>query len=122
MRMPRSSVAVLLVLLVACGAGARTKTLQATLIAANVARDTFREIGRTREDQIIEACTVPPECTKEQAHAKVDAFRLSVAPIVDAISTAYQMIGTAFSLDDSKSVAEATAAVGRATKLMKETR
>lgn len=108
---------VLLVLLVACGASARTKTLQATLVATNVARDTFLAASAKREDQIVEAAT-----SKEAGRAELDAFRLSSVPVVEAFGIAYRAIAAAALLDDSSSLAEATKAAGAVVSLVKELR
>ncbi len=113
MRRPASLL--LLVFLFACGASARTKSLQSTLVAVNVVRDTFLAVSAKREDQIVEAAT-----SKEEGRAKLDAFRQATIPIVSAIGNAYRAIAAASLLSDSASVGEAAGAAAKAATLVKE--
>lgn len=102
----------------ACGASARTKTLRASLVTLNVARDTMRATSRAREAQIVDACD-PPDCTKEEGHARLEEWRAHVDAIAEAIDDGYDAIWAASLLDDLKSARDAGAAVTRALDLVK---
>jgi hypothetical protein len=115
---PRIALILLLALVTAaCGASARTKALRTSLVALNVARDTMRATSKAREEQIVDGCG-PPSCTKEEGHARLDAWRASVNAIAAAIDDGYDAIWTAALLDDLKSAHDAGAAVTKAVGLV----
>lgn len=111
---------VFLIALVAfgCGASARTTTLRTSMVALNVARDTNRALSKEREKQIVADCN-PPSCTKEEGHARLDAWRVLVDTATTAIDDGYDAILAAFILDDAKSADAAAAAVAKALDLVK---
>lgn len=113
--MRRPAVAILLVLLVACGASARTRALQSQLAITNVARDTFVAVSEKRQLQIVETAT-----SREDGIAKLTAFRKARDPVVKAFEAAYRAIAAAALIDTS--VAEVAAAVTNAITLVKELR
>lgn len=116
---------VLLVLVLACAAcgttsaSSRTKALRVELVSITVARDTVLAAAKEREKQIYGACN-PPACSKEEGHAKVDAWRAQVDVVFKAIDVAYRAIHDAALLDDDKSESNARTALGDALKLIKE--
>ena len=119
-----SRLAVLIVLvlgLAACGASARTKTLRVNLVALNAARDATLALSKEREKQIYDACN-PPTCTKEEGHARVDAWRGKVDVAIKAIDLGYRAVHDAALLDDAKSAGDAAAAAARAIKLYEQLR
>jgi hypothetical protein len=105
--------------LVGCGASARTTALRTSLVSLNVARDTARAASKEREKQIVDACN-PPTCTKEEGHARLDAWRELVDKAYMAIDDGYDAILAALVLDDAKSASDAGAAVAKALSLVKD--
>jgi len=103
----------------ACGASMRTKALRVNLVALNTARDSVITLMAEREKQIYDACN-PPTCTKEEGHARVDAWRVKVDVALKAIDIGYRAIHDAALLDDVKSEGEARAALAKALALFKE--
>lgn len=108
-----------LVGLVGCGASSRTKALRVNLVALNTARDTVLALSKEREKQIYDACN-PPTCTKEEGHARVDAWREKVDAVIKAIDTGYRAVHDAALLDDSKSTLDASTAAAKALDLYKK--
>jgi hypothetical protein len=106
--MIRRPVTVLLFLfvLVACGASARTKALQATHVTLNVARDTLLEVSRTREGQLVDACN-PPECTLEQGKKQLGDWRAKVDQVAKKLEAAYRLLAAAALASDAGSSSEA---------------
>lgn len=100
----------------ACGASARVKALRVSLIALNTARDTTLALSKEREKQIYDGCN-PPACTKEEGHARVDAWRVKVDVAIKAIDTGYRAVHDAALLDDAMSVSAASAAAASALTL-----
>ena len=100
---------VLLCLVAACGASLRTKALRVNLVALNTARDAVLAISKEREKQIYDSCN-PPICTKEEGHARVDAWRGKVDVAIKVIDVGYRSVHDAALLDDTKSVSAAAAA------------
>ena len=120
--MPRIIAIVLFLCLAACGASARTKTLRVSLVALNTARDSVLAISKEREKQLYDACLVeaaltPPKCSKDEGHARVDAWQKTVDTVVKAIDTGYRAVHDAALLDDSKSAIDAAAAAKKALDL-----
>lgn len=117
----RSVLVVLLVLLglTACGASSRTKALRVNLVALNTARDAVLTISKEREQQLYGGCLAeakkePPTCTKEEGHARVDAWQKKVDAAVSAIDLAYKATHDAGLLGDAKSAADAAMAAKKA--------
>ena len=106
-------------LVAACGASSRTKALRVNLVALNTARDAVLSISKEREQQLYDSCN-PPSCTKEEGHARVDAWRGKVDIVVKSIDLGYRAVHDAALLDDTKSVAAAAAAAARALSLYNE--
>ena len=115
--MRRGAIVVLLVLFAACGASARTKALQSSLFALNVARDTTLEVSRKREAQIVGDCS-PPDCTLEIGRAKLAAWREKVDPVVEALAKGYRLIASAALTSDAMSAKDAGLAVASALALV----
>jgi hypothetical protein len=98
---------------VACGASSRTKALRVNLVALNTARDAVLAISKAREKQLYDGCN-PPTCTKEEGHARVEAWQKKVDEAVAAIDLAYKAVHDAGLLGDAKSAADAAAAAKKA--------
>lgn len=103
----------------ASGASMRTKTLRMDLVAINTARDSVLSISKEREKQIYDSCN-PPSCTKEEGHAKVDAWEKEVDAVIKSLDIGYNAIHDAFVLDDSKSAIDAAAAAKKALALYQQ--
>ena len=110
---------VLLGLVAACGASSRTKALRVNLVALNTARDATLTISKEREKQIFDGCN-PPTCTKEEGHARVDAWRAKVDVAIKALDLAYRAVHDAGLLGDAKSASDAATAAAKALALYKE--
>ena len=117
----RSVLVVLVVLLTltACGASSRTKALRVNLVALNTARDAALAISKEREKQLYDTCLeevkrVPPTCSQEEGHARVDAWQKKVDEAIAAIDLAYKAVHDAGLLGDAKSAADAAAAAKKA--------
>ena len=102
-----------------CGAGTRTKTLRVGLVAINAARDAVVAVSKVREKQIVDSCN-SPTCTKEEGHARLDAWRAKVDAALVAIDTAHDRIHDAALLNDTKSASEAAAAIAKVATQRKE--
>ena len=103
----------------ACGASTRLKVIRVNVVALNTARDMVLTLSKEREKQIYDSCN-PPICTKEEGHARVDAWQKKVDVAVKAIDLGYRAQHDAALLDDAKSESEARAAFARALGLVKE--
>lgn len=108
-----------LVGLAACGASSRTKALRVNLVVLNTARDTVLAFSKEREQQIYDRCN-PPSCTKEEGHARVDAWRVKVDVAVKALDIGYRAVHDAALLDDAKSASEARAVFVKAITFVEE--
>lgn len=88
-----------------CGASARQKTLHATLIAVDAARDGFVEYDKQRQISIVES---------SESHAaaveRLAAYRTDRAPIVEAFAQVYKLLATAALLEEDRSLTAALAA------------
>lgn len=118
-RATRLVIVLLFCLVAACGASSRTKALRVNLVALNTARDATLVLSKEREKQIYDACN-PPSCTKEEGHARVDAWRVKVDIAIKALDVAYRAVHDAGLLDDAKSTSDAVAAAARALTLYNE--
>ena len=107
---------VMLCLVAACGASSRTRTLRVNLVALNTARDAVLALSKEREEQIYDRCN-PPACTKEEGHARVDAWRGKIDVAIKTIDVGYRAVHDAALLDDTKSVTAAAAAAAKALDL-----
>lgn len=74
----------------ACGASKREKTLNTTLAAVNVARETFNAFDDAHQDKIIERAT-----SLEQGRADLAAYREKQTRVVGLFIAAYRAIGVA---------------------------
>jgi hypothetical protein len=74
----------------ACGSSKREKTLNTTLAAVNVARETFAAFDDSHQDAIIERAT-----SLEQGRAELAAYREKQAKVVGLFIAAYRAIGVA---------------------------
>jgi len=103
----------------ACGASSRLKVIRANVVALNTARDTVLALSKEREKQIYDSCN-PPACTKEEGHARVEAWQKKIDVAVQAIDLGYRAQHDAALLDDTKSTAAAAAAAAKALDLYKQ--
>lgn len=115
-RVPLVLCVLFLFLTSACGGSAHTQELRTSLVALNVARDTLRVTSREREQQIVDGCD-PPECTKAQGRAQLDAWRASVDKVTALIAEGYDAVLAALILSDAKSAGLASAVVKEALNL-----
>lgn len=81
-------------------------------------------LSKTREQQLYDACLAeaartPPTCTKEEGHARVDAWQKKIDVAVHAIDVGYRAVHDAALLDDTKSAAAAAAAAATAMEIYK---
>lgn len=118
-RAARLVMVVMLCLVVACGASARTKALRVNLVALNTARDSVLALSKEREKQLYDSCN-PPSCSKEEGHARVDAWREKVDVAIKAIDVGYNAVHDAALLDDAKSTTAAVAAAAKALDIYKK--
>lgn len=118
-RATRLVIVLLFCLAAACGASSRTKALRVNLVALNTARDTVLVLSKEREKQIYDACN-PPSCTKEEGHARVDAWREKVDVAIKALDVAYRAVHDAGLLGDAKSASDAAVAAANALTIYKE--
>ena len=112
----------LIALCAGCGASAaslRIKTLRVNLVALNTARDAVLALSKEREQQIYAGCN-PPTCTKEEGHARVDAWREKVNPVIKALDLAYHTVHDAGLLGDVKSASDAGAAAVKGLALYED--
>jgi hypothetical protein len=103
----------------ACGASSRLKVFRVNVIALNTARDAVLALSKEREKQLYDSCN-PPTCTKEEGHARVDAWQKKVDAVIHVIDVGYRAQHDAALLDDAKSAAAAAAAAAKALDLYKE--
>ena len=118
-RTARLVVLLVLCLVAACGASSRTKALRVNLVALNTARDAVLALSKEREKQIYDSCN-PPTCTKEEGHARVDAWQKKVDVAIKILDVGYRAVHDAALLDDAKSESEARAAFVKALDLVKD--
>jgi hypothetical protein len=91
-----------------CGASARTKVLTTTLVATNAARDGFRAWEVPHMKQLVDEAK-----TKAESDAKLAAFRVEQAKVVELFEAVYQAISIATLLkDDPTSLAKLATAAG----------
>lgn len=78
-----------------CGASARERTLNATLVTVNAARDGFIEHDRVTQLALVDAAP-----TREAAVAELAAYRKKREPVVEAFTAAYRALAIAAVLED----------------------
>ena len=110
---------VLCCLVTACGANTRLKVFRVNVVALNTARDAVLALSKEREKQLYDTCLeevkrVPPTCSQEEGHARVEAWQKKVDEAVAAIDLAYKVVHDAGLLGDAKSAADAVAAAKKA--------
>jgi hypothetical protein len=93
-----------------CGASQRTKTLQATVISVNTARDGFEIWDLAHQRQLLESST-----TREEHETKLAAYYHEREKIISAFEIAYHAIASAAALNDQPSL---RAAVDRSAALL----
>lgn len=104
----------LLVLLVACGASARERTIRTALVAVNEARDAFVIVDRDIQLGIVKVAT-----SKEDGAAKLADYRKSRENLVAAFEVAYRAIAIAATIDDgTRSLAAALEAMRKIEMLV----
>ncbi len=100
----------------ACGATAREKTIKATLITANVARDEFASWDLKHQHALVETSSSKDDATEKVAHYRKDQDR-----VVLGFTALYRLIATAAILeDDPKSLANLLAAADQLYTLITE--
>lgn len=90
---------VLAIVLSACGASARDKTIRATFNATNVAADHLVTFSKEQEAKIVAEATSLPD-----GEAKLAAFRTKVDKAELALASVYRAIAVAALAKDDKSV------------------
>lgn len=101
--------ATLLAVTSACSSSQRGKTIHATLVAVNAARDGFAAWDRQHQQDLVAAATF-----KDEARAAVDAYRARRELVVASFEVAYRAIAVAATQSDEISL---TAALTRAGEL-----
>lgn len=86
----------------ACGGNQRQRTLHAALVAANVARDGFVAWDAAHQAKIISEAT-----TREDAEAKLAAYRSRRDRVIEGFERAYRAIATAATQTDRPSLVAA---------------
>jgi hypothetical protein len=95
-----------------CGGNQRQKTLRASLVIVDAARDGFVSWDATRQTKIVEAAT-----SREEGQAKLDAYREQRKLIVEGFALVYRALASAATQNDDPSL---KAAVRDATKLVEQ--
>lgn len=102
------------IVLAACGATARERTLRTTLVAVNAARDGFVTYDATRQQSIVDGAD-----TLEAGRAELVAYRKRREPIVEAFATSYRALAIAAVLHaDPASLANVLDAARRLLELL----
>lgn len=95
----RLSLVVLVVVLAACGASQRERTIKATLATVNQASDAFASFDHATQTGIVAAAP-----TYERGAAALAAYRKKRELVVDAFALVYRAIATAAMVDDDPSL------------------
>lgn len=90
----------LLVVLVACGASQRTKTIRATFDATTIAADSLVAFSRAREQAIFDTAT-----SKEAVETGIKEFRGKVDHVERTVAAVYRMTAAAALANDDQSLA-----------------
>lgn len=99
----------LAIMAVSGGCSGRQKTLRASLVAVDAARDGFVEWDKQHQLQIVEKAT-----SKEEGRAKLDEYRTNREPIITGFEVVYRAIALAATREDDASLRDA---LDRAEKL-----
>jgi len=83
----------------ACGASARMKTLEATVISVDTARDGFLSWNKSHEQAIVASAQ-----NREQALSNVAAYYEARGPVVEGFQLAYRAIALAATKSDDTSL------------------
>lgn len=89
-----------LVMLAACGASQRERTIKATLATVNEVRDAFVTFDRTTQLAIVNAAP-----TYERGAAALKTYRAKRDLVAEAFAVVYRAIATAATVNDDPSVA-----------------
>ncbi len=108
------NVLVFALLFAACGASQREKTLKATLVAINVARDGFLTHDDARQTAIVVKAT-----SLEDGKTQLAAYRLERVEVVVAFELAYKALATALLMNDNPSVIAAGKALAELLAIVK---
>jgi hypothetical protein len=101
--------AMLLIATPACSSSTRGKTIHATLVAVNAARDGFVSWDRQHQQDLVAAATF-----KDEARASIDVYRTRRELVVASFEVVYRAIAVAATQSDEISL---TAALARAGEL-----
>lgn len=109
--MVRNSLVVLAIVMIAsCGASARDKTIRATFVATSSARDAFHAWDVSHQHDLVDGAT-----SRDDALARIQAYRETQVRVIAAFETVFRAVGTAAILsDDSKSLASLLSAFAEA--------
>ncbi len=103
----------LLVVAAACNQDQRTKTIHATIVSVDAARDGFVSWDRQHQLAIVEKAT-----TREQGEAELVAYRLKRESVVDGFRVAYRGLAVAATQTDEPSLKAALAESGKLLTLI----
>lgn len=108
MKLRAACLAIVSLLVFACGPSAKEKTIRTTLVSVNAAREGFLEYDDKWQDAIIEHAS-----SEEEGQRRLAEYREKRSHVVEAFVTAYLTIATA-ALDPSDlHVADVLAAAAR---------
>lgn len=96
-----------------CSGSTRQKTLHATLIAVDSARDGFVAYDRARQERIVDTAE-----SQQAALDRLAAYRRDRESIVEAFAQAYKLLATAALLEQDKSLAAALTAARQLAELL----
>jgi len=106
----RTTLLLLLALVAACGPDARHKQLHATMVAVSAAGEGFVQFDKAAQAAIVASAT-----SELDGIAKLGAYKMARARVVEAFSAAFQAIAAAALLDTKPaSLANALAAAALA--------
>lgn len=103
-----------LVALPGCGSSQRQKTLHASVLAINAARDGFHVYDRQHESDLIKNAT-----TREQITVSIEAYRMHADAVYAALEIAYEAIDAASTTNDDPSYQKAMKATAAALDAVK---
>lgn len=94
-----SLLVLILGLVAACNGSQRQKTLRATLVGMNAARDGLVVFDKSHQLAIVEKAT-----TREDGEQQLAAYRAKRAPVVDGFELAYRLLALAATQNDDPSL------------------
>lgn len=97
--------------LTGCSGSQRQKTIKATLISTNAARDGFIEWDRIHQLRIVEQAT-----TREEAEVKLKSYRAARVFVVSLFETVYRSLAIAATDTEETSLQEAMRQVRKLLK------